>query len=859
VKPRTFHAIGVLAVTVVALLLAALYAVAGSYVYLEPSLPTAAAMRNVEMQVPLRVYTRGGQLIAQIGEQRRIPLAYEDIPQLVREAFLAAEDDRFFKHHGIDYTGVLRAVLVNLVSHDFAQGASTITMQAARNMFLTLDKTLRRKLQEVFVTLRMEHEFSKEQILATYLNVIFFGQRSYGVAAAAEAYFGKPLNQLSVAEIATLAGLPKAPSAYNPVSNPRAAAARRHYVLQRMAHLGYIDRATAERADQEPLHAREYAPLYDVEAPYVAEMVRQEIVQRYGDSAINVGYRVYTTVDGRLQAAADRALRLGLIEYDRRHGYRGPLGQARLDEATLGSTERLEALLTSVPAIGNLVPAVVVSVAPNAARVYVRSSGYAQIDWVGLSWAARRVSETRTGPAPKRAADVVQRGDIVYVVSNGQGVAQLAQAPDAQAALVALDPGDGAIAALVGGFDYFNNKFNRATQARRQPGSGFKPFLYSAALEHGFTPASIIMDAPIVLDDAGMEQAWRPENSGGDFSGPIRLREALVRSRNLVSIRLLRSIGPDAAIDYAARFGFDPADMPRNLTLALGTLPATPLQVATGYAAFANGGFKVQPYFIDRIENAAGEVLWRATPAIACNGCEDLPTAAAPGDAGGAVAGSTAGAPPADPPAGAAAEAAGATPAPAVTWVPPVPSQAVGTVLQQSELAPRIISAANCWLMDDMMADVIRRGTGRRALVLGRNDLSGKTGTTNEARDTWFNGFNQNLVATVWVGFDQERPLGEGEEGARTAVPIWVYFMREALRTVPDRPRPRPAGLVQLSISARTGLPAAPNDPDTMLESFLAQHLPPGAQPPDEGAAPGATPVPARRGTDTADTGESIF
>ena len=485
--------------------------------------------------------------------------------------------------------------------------------------------------------------------------------------------------------------------------------------------------------------------------------------------------------------------------------------------------------------------------APNAARVYVHNSGYAQIDWDGLSWAARRVSETRTGPPPKRAEDVVRRGDIVYVVSNARGVAQLAQAPEAQAALVALDPTDGAIAALVGGFDYFNNKFNRAIQARRQPGSGFKPFLYSAALEHGFTPASILMDAPIVLDDAGMEQAWRPENSGGDFSGPIRLREALVRSRNLVSIRLLRSIGPEAVIDYAARFGFQAGDMPRNLTLALGTLPATPLEVATGYATFANGGYKVQPYFIDRIENAAGETLRRARPVIACNGCEPVATAGAAGADGDATA-------------AAATEPGAAAPPPPATWVPAVPSQSVGTVLQQSTLAPRIISAANCWLMDDMMGDVIRRGTGRRALVLGRSDLSGKTGTTNEARDTWFNGFNQNLVASVWVGFDQERPLGEGEEGARTAVPIWVYFMREALRTVPDRPRQRPAGLVQLTISARTGLPELPGAPEAMNETFLVNRLPPGAQAPAaDGAASGTPPPPARRGTDTTESGESIF
>ena len=850
-KPRTFRILGRLVLAACVLLLAGLYAIAGSYVYLEPSLPTAEAMRNVELQVPLRVYTRGGQLIQQIGEQRRVPLAYEDIPQLVREAFLAAEDDRFFRHHGIDYTGVMRAILVNLLSRGYTQGASTITMQAARNMFLTPKKDLRRKLSEVFVTLRMEHEFTKEQILATYLNVIFFGQRAYGVAAAAEAYFGKPLRELSVAEIATLAGLPKAPSDYNPVSNPRAALSRRHYVLQRMAHLGYIDDATAARADAEPMRAREYAPLYDIEAPYIAEMVRQEIVARYGDAAINSGYRVYTTIDGRMQAAADRALRLGLIEYDRRHGYRGPLGQARLDEATLGSSERLDALLASVPAIGNLTPAVVVSVAPNSARVHVRGAGYAQIDWEGLSWAARRVSETRTAAAPRRAEDVVHRGDIVYVAGEPPGPVQLAQAPEAQSALVALDPVDGAVVALVGGFDYYSNKFNRAIQARRQPGSGFKPFLYSAALEHGFTPASILMDAPIVLDDAGMEQAWRPENSGGDFSGPIRLREALVRSRNLVSIRLLRSIGPDAAIDYAARFGFNAASMPRNLTLALGTLPATPLEVATAYATFANGGFRVKSYFIDRIESAGGEVLWRAAPAIACNGCEAAGASAAPVAHGG--------------PTGvddATAAQDEAIPPPETYWVPPQPSQSLGTLLQQSALAPRIISAANCWLMDDMMGDVIRRGTGRRALVLGRGDLSGKTGTTNEARDTWFNGFNQNLVASVWVGFDQERPLGEGEEGARTAVPIWVTFMREALRGVPDTPRQRPSGLVQLTVSARTGLPTTAGDPQAMSETFLAAHLPEGTVlPAADGSSAPLTPggPPARRGTDTTESGESIF
>jgi penicillin-binding protein 1A len=509
------------------------YALLASYVYLSPSLPTVDAMRSGSVPVPLRIFTRSGELIAQIGEKRRVPVTYDDVPVLVREAFVAAEDQRFFSHHGFDYSGVLRAAVVDLTSGDFSQGASTITMQAARNMFLSFDKTIRRKLQEIFLTYRMEHEFSKEQILITYLNVIFLGQRSYGVAAAAETYFGKPLDQLSVAEAATLAGIPQAPSRFNPITNPKAAQSRRHYVLAQMQKLNYIDAATAQRAGEEPVEARDHGIQYDVEAPYVAEMARAEIVSRYGDDAVNQGYRVYTTIDARLQTAANRAVRIGLIEYDRRHGYRGPLKQLKLTLDERSARAKLDAAIADIAEIGDLHPALVVSVAPMAARVYIRSMGFAQIEWDGMSWAHRRISETRVGPAPKHAEDVVQRGDVVYVVTDGKGTAALAQLPEAQSALVALDPNDGAIAALVGGFDYFDNKFNRATQARRQPGSGFKPFLYSAALENGFTPSTIVMDAPIVYDDSGQEKIWRPENNEKSFSGPTRLREALVHSRNL--------------------------------------------------------------------------------------------------------------------------------------------------------------------------------------------------------------------------------------------------------------------------------------------------------------------------------------
>ena len=735
------------------------YALLASYIYLSPSLPTVDAMRSGSVPVPLRIFTRSGELIAQIGEKRRVPVAYDDVPVLVREAFVAAEDQRFFTHHGFDYSGVLRAAVVDLTSGDFSQGASTITMQAARNMFLSFDKTIRRKLQEIFLTYRMEHEFSKEQILITYLNVIFLGQRSYGVAAAAETYFGKPLDQLSVAEAATLAGIPQAPSRFNPITNPKAAQSRRHYVLTQMQKLNYIDAATAQRAGEEPVEARDHGIQYDVEAPYVAEMARAEIVSRYGDDAVNQGYRVFTTVDGRLQTAANRAVRIGLIEYDRRHGYRGPLKQLKLTLDERSARAKLDAALADVPEIGDLHPALVVSVAPMAARVYIRSMGFAQIEWDGLSWARRRISETRVGPAPKHAEDVVQRGDVVYVVSDGRGMAALAQLPEAQSALVALDPNDGAIAALVGGFDYFDNKFNRVTQARRQPGSGFKPFLYSAALENGFTPATIVMDAPIVYDDSGQEKIWRPENNEKSFSGPTRLREALVHSRNLVTVRVVRQLGIQTAIDYASKFGFDAEDMPKDMTIALGSLPATPLEMVSAYAVFANGGYKVDAYFIDRIEDAAGQVVYQSRPRVVCESC-DPPVAVTPGAAGSSDAAAAA--------AAAASASMSVTPAATASAQPAAsndldlaPPNPLPPLTSPALIAPRVISPQNLWIMDDMMADVITRGTGIRAgMALHRKDISGKTGTTNEAKDTWFNGFNRHIVATVWVGFDQERPLG---------------------------------------------------------------------------------------------------
>jgi penicillin-binding protein 1A len=785
------------------------YALMASYIYVLPSLPTVEAMRTGTLPVPLQILTRSGDLIAQIGEKRRVLVRYDDIPLLVREAFVAAEDQRFFTHHGFDYSGVMRAAMVDLFSLKLSQGASTISMQAARNMFLTLDKTIRRKLQEIFLTYEMEHEFSKEQILETYLNVIFLGQRSYGVAAAAETYFGKPLDQLSIAEAATLAGLPQAPSQLNPIANAKAAQARRRYVLGQMQRLGFIDATIAQSAAEEVVSARDHGIATDVEAPYVAEMARAEVVSRYGEDAVNVGYKVYTTIDGRLQTAANRAVRIGLIDYDRRHGFRGPIKQLTLDDRA--PTTKFDSLMAEVPELGDLHAALVVSVAPQSARVYVRGLGFAQIGWEGLSWAHKHISDTRSGPAPKTASDVIHRGDVVYVVTDGKGVAQLAEQPEAQSALVALDPKDGAVAALVGGFDFYDNKFNRATQARRQPASGFKPFVYSAALENGFTPASVVMDAPIVYDDAGQEQIWRPKNNEEGFLGPMRLREALVRSRNLATIRVVRQLSVDTVISYTSRFGFNPDDMPHDMTIALGSLPVTPLQLVTAYSVFANGGYRVDNYFIDRIEDASGKVVYQAHPKIVCDTCDAATIADGPEQE-------------TNPSAPTGAEAA---PDPNREPANPLPP-----MVPPDRIAPRVITPQNDWIMNDMMHDVTTRGTGARAgAALHRADISGKTGTNNGPVDTWFNGFNPNIVASVWVGFDQERPLGAGEEGSRTAVPIWVNFMREALRGQPDHARPMPSGLVTVRISPTTGGLAPANEVDAINETFMQDHQPQQGQP----------------------------
>jgi len=769
-----------------------------AYVYLKPALPDVDSLRDVQLQVPLRVYTRDGKLIAAIGEQRRIPVRYEQLPKRLIQAFLATEDDRFFRHHGVDWQGILRAAVANLKAGGIRQGASTITMQVARDMFLTPRRDMKRKMSEIYISLLMEAEFTKEEIFALYVNKIFLGQRAYGVGAAAEVYFGKTLDQLTVAEMATLAGIPTAPSVVNPVASPEAAKVRRAHVLGRMLELNYITQAEYDAAKASPMESRLHGSSVEAEAPYLAEMVRNEMQAKYGDAVYTAGYKVFTTVDSRLQSAATVALRTGLLEYDRRHGYRG--ATAKLDLSKLTTRADLDGQLEEFPIIGGLRPAIVEKVEAKSAKIYVKDIGEATLPWEKLSWARRELPDEKVDRAPTQAAEILTRGDVIYTVGRSAESLLFVQIPEAQSALVSVDPRDGAVVALVGGFDYFQSKFNRVTQARRQPGSGFKPFVYAAAFDKGYTPASIVLDAPIVIDQPDTDQTWRPREDANKFFGPIRLREALVHSRNLVSVRLMRAIGGDYTWNYVTRFGFDKSQLPNDLTLALGTAELSPLQVAIGYSTFANGGYKVAAYSIDRIEDASGKVLLQAHPALACAECDRAK----------------------DPPAAKGSAASAGARASQL-------DEALHdgkSVIPVKNLAPQIIRPQIAYLLADMMKDVIRHGTGMRALSLNRDDIAGKTGTTNDHHDAWFNGFNGDLVTTVWTGFDQDRTLGDGEEGARVAVPTWTYFMHEALAGAPRHGVPVPDGIVAARISPETGLLASSDNPNGIMEKFIEGNLP---------------------------------
>lgn len=813
-----------LAGTVLTLVIAAGAAVAAAWYFLAPSLPSVETMRDVPLQMPLRVYSRDGRLIAQLGSVRRIPVRYADLPEVVVHAVLAAEDDRFFQHPGFDYQGLMRAGINYALTGRRTQGGSTITQQLARAYFLTSERTFVRKARELLLALQIEHAFSKQEILALYLNKIFLGQRAYGIAAAAEVYFGKNLKDLSIAEAATLAGIPKAPSQLNPVSSPERARERRAYVLRRMHELHFIDETELTTALASPMESREHGPDVELDAPYIAEMVRAEMVARFGPEATNAGYRVVTTIDSHLQASAERALRTALLEYDRRHGYRGPLDHQDLKHLEAGPSRNaaLQRLLDAYPTHPDLFPAVVTALpGHDAARFFVHDVGVVTVPWSELHW-RRFIDDSTVGATPRTAGDMVAVGDVVYLLRTVNRGWMLSQLPVVQGALVALDPRDGATVALSGGYDFFASKFNRAIQAKRQPGSSFKPFVYSAALEHGFTPATVINDAPIVFDNAS-QSTWRPENNSGRFYGPTRMREALVSSLNLVSIRILLKTGINATVRHLKPFGLPDSVMPRNPTMVLGSGVASPREMAAGYAVFANGGHRVEPYLIDRILDASGKVLHEAPHLAVCNACTDHwdSTAERPAVTSQLISAQT-------PVAGPGPEIptyldAETMIAQAGNWHPD--ALETPAFLAGIDSAPRVITAENAYLMYDMMRDVIEHGTGRRARALGRTDLAGKTGTSNDRRDAWFSGFNAELVATAWVGFDQDRSLGGHEEGSRTALPMWMYFMADALKDMPEAPLKRPADIVTARISASSGLLALANTPDAMFELFRESDL----------------------------------
>ena len=806
------------------LMLLGLIAIIATYLYFAPSLPNAEELKDVQLQVPLRIYTRDGRLMAEYGEQRRVPLTLAEIPDDLEHAVLAAEDDRFYSHPGIDPIGMVRAMINNIRAGRIVGGASTITQQVAKNFFFTFEQIWSRKIREIFLAIKIERELTKDEILALYLNKIYFGNRAYGVGAAAEIYYGKPVDQLTLAQMAMIATMPKAPSRYNPIVNPERALERRAYVLGRMLELGYIDQVTYETAMAEPDNAAYHGSVSEVDAPYVAEMARADLVALVGaDAAYTQGYRVVTTLDSRLQTAANQALRNALQEYDQRYGYRGPAGHIEadgIDEAKLA--EEFDALTGDLRAPGGLATGIVLEVTDTLVRVYVEDQGFIELGMAGLEWAAPALAGRVVGKAPEKPADVLTPGDIIFVRPDAETGWRLAQTPEVQGALVSLDPTDGAVVAMVGGYDFFLSKYNRAVQARRQPGSSFKPFVYSAALANGFTPATIVNDAPVVFADDQLDDVWRPENDTGRFYGPTRLREALVRSRNLVSIRVLQTVGIATAVNYLAdTFGFDRSRLPRDLSLALGSGAYSPLEMATAYSVIANGGYRVESYYLEEIIGPDGETVFRADPVIVCTDCETLDTpetdadpsvpadVAAPADVGGAIL------PPDD-----------------VAETLPLSDAAVAEMVLATEPRPaeRVQSAQVNYLIADMMREVIRRGTGVRARVLGREDIAGKTGTTNEYRDAWFSGFNPRIVATVWVGFDDFSTLGGGEYGGRAALPAWIEFMRTALEGTPEVLPERPPGLVTVRIDPVTGLLAGAGSGDAVFETFVEGTLPP-AQP----------------------------
>ena len=762
--------------------------------YILPGLPDIETLKDVKMQVPLRIYSSEMSLIAEFGEKRRTPVKIDSLPPRLINAFLAAEDDRFYIHPGVDWQGLLRATYSLMKTGTKKQGGSTITMQVARNFFLSHEKTYLRKLNEIFLAFKIERELSKKEILELYVNKIYLGQRAYGVEAAAQVYYGVDVNELNLSQIATIAGLPKAPSKSNPITNPSRALIRRNYVLQRMLDLSYITAEEFEKTMEEEISATLHAPSPDIEAHYLAEMVRNELIKKYGEDVYTNGLVVTTTIRDHNQKAANKALRNALLDYDKRHGYRGP--EQYIDNTESKTEEEIINLLKTFPILGNLHPGLVKTVNEKSVNVHILNIGEVEINWEGLKWARKYISENRRGAKPEKANEILKSGDIIRLLKNDANEWMLSQIPDVEGGLISITPNDGSVLALVGGFNYFKNKFNHVTQAKRQAGSGFKPFIYSAALEAGKSAASIINDAPVVFEDPGIEDEWRPENYSKKSHGPTRLREALIHSRNLVSIRLLHSIGISFALEHIKKFGFDVGILPKNLSLALGSAEVSPWELVRGYAVFANGGFQIEPYFINETKTYDDQIIFRANQPVVCKRCINLQKERSQIIENDSI----------------------------------IEENETGLINENDNLntiyAPRVVDDKNIWIMNTITRDVIKYGTGRRALELQRNDLSGKTGTTNDQHDAWFAGFNSNIATVSWVGFDKFKPLGTRETGGRAALPMWIDYMREALKGIPDSIIQRPKGLITVRIDSETGEATNADNPDAIFEIFRLKNAP---------------------------------
>jgi penicillin-binding protein 1A len=805
----------------------AIVVLASFYLYLSPQLPPVDTLRQVQLQTPLRIYSSDQKLIGEFGEKRRSPIRFDQIPQQYIDAILSAEDDDFYDHHGVSIKGLLRAVSQLLQTGRKQGGGSTITMQVARNFFLSFKQTYARKFNEILLALQIERELSKQEILELYVNKIFLGNRAYGIQAAAQVYYGSNIDQLNVAQLAMIAGLPKAPSTFNPIVNPKRALIRRNWILGRMLSLGNLAQADYDKAIKEPITAQYHGLKLDLNAPYLAEMARKHAIDLFGNKAYTDGYTITTTIDSVLQRAAQESLRKGLITYDKRHGYRGP-EQTLIQEGD-HYLEEWQTQLKAMPSFGGLYAAVVTFVGETTIEAMLSSGERVLLEWDdGLSSARAYITENRRGPRPKSASELFGTGDVIRVADN-EGSWSLQQVPAAQSALVALNPENGGIRSLVGGFDFNQSNFNRAIQAKRQPGSNFKPFVYTAALENGFTAASLVNDAPIVVDDASLEGTWRPENSSGKFLGPTRLRKALYQSRNLVSIRVLRAIGINNAIASMDRFGLGDEALPRDLSLALGSYALTPLQVATGYAIFANGGYRVEPYLIEKITTVDDQIAYEALPLTVCRWCEQEEQEALNAQEN---APSTTGANNTQQNDGAYGseddqdfvessnleDLLGDSYAEERTSENPIDTPIYPR-------APRVIDEKVAYIIDSMLKDVVRKGTGVKAKALGRNDLAGKTGTTNGPTDAWYSGYNRHLVATTWLGFDQNSNLGIREFGGSAALPIWIDYMRTALEGVPESVLEQPDGLVTVRIDPRTGNIAEPGNPNAVFEVFREENV----------------------------------